>query len=115
MKLVHIYTDGACSGNPGPGGWGCVLIAPETSLRKELSGGFRFTTNNRMELYAAIQGLSALKYACEVTLFTDSQYLANAINKSWISKWRKMSWRNKDGSARIRASSKNRSAARYGI
>lgn len=103
MKIVHIYTDGACSGNPGPGGWGAVLTAPGTNLRKELSGGFRLTTNNRMELYAAIKGLSALRYACEVTLFTDSQYLANAINKNWIDKWRRMGWRNKDGSSRLNA------------
>lgn len=83
---VTIYTDGACSGNPGPGGYGVVLMAGKH--RKELSGGFRLTTNNRMELLAAITGLEALKYdGLRVKLHTDSQYLVNAVNKGWVFAW----------------------------
>ncbi len=85
---VTIYTDGACSGNPGPGGYGVVLISG--SLRKELSGGFRLTTNNRMELLAAITGLEALKRdGLRVMLHTDSQYLVNAVNNGWLFTWEK--------------------------
>lgn len=85
---VTIYTDGACSGNPGPGGYGVVLISG--SLRKELSGGFRLTTNNRMELLAAITGLEALKLdGLRVLLYTDSQYLVNAVNNGWLFNWEK--------------------------
>ena len=79
MKQVTIYTDGACSGNPGPGGWGAILLYKGQS--RELSGGEGVTTNNRMELTGAITALSALKESCEVDLYTDSQYIANAINK----------------------------------
>lgn len=83
---VIIYTDGACSGNPGPGGYGVVLIYG--SYRRELSEGFRLTTNNRMELLAAIKGLEALKYdGLRVKLHTDSQYLVNAVNKGWLFAW----------------------------
>lgn len=83
---VIIYTDGACSGNPGPGGYGVVLIYG--SYRRELSEGFRLTTNNRMELLAAIKGLEALKYdGLRVKLHTDSQYLVNAVNKGWLLTW----------------------------
>lgn len=88
---VKIYTDGACSGNPGPGGWGVVLIYGKA--RKELSGGEPGTTNNRMELAAAIAGLSALKRPCEVDLYTDSQYLAKAFNEGWLAKWQNNGWR----------------------
>ena len=77
MKQVKIYTDGACKGNPGPGGWGCILVYGD--LEKELSGGEANTTNNRMELSAAIAGLSALKAPCEVELWSDSKYLVDAI------------------------------------
>jgi ribonuclease HI len=85
---VTIYTDGACSGNPGPGGYGVVLMAGKH--RKELSGGFRLTTNNRMELLAAITGLEALKYdGLRVRLHTDSQYLVNAVNNGWVFGWEK--------------------------
>ena len=82
MKEIDIYTDGACSGNPGPGGWGVVLIYQEN--KKELSGYQPETTNNRMELFAAIQGLSALKESCVVNLYSDSSYLVNAFEKHWI-------------------------------
>ena len=84
--VVTIYTDGACSGNPGPGGYGVVLLSG--SLRKELSGGFRLTTNNRMELLAAITGLEALRLdGLRVKLHTDSQYLVNAVNNGWLFNW----------------------------
>lgn len=86
LSEVTIYTDGACSGNPGPGGYGVVLMAG--SLRKEMSGGFRLTTNNRMELMAAITGLEALRIdGLKVKLHTDSQYLVNAVNKGWLFNW----------------------------
>ncbi|NLL12186.1 MAG: ribonuclease HI [Fibrobacter sp.] len=90
MKKVEIFTDGACSGNPGPGGFGVVLRF--NGVEKELSGGFRNTTNNRMELMGAIAGLEALKEPCEVTLTTDSQYLVNAIEKGWVYKWKANGW-----------------------
>jgi ribonuclease HI len=89
-KQVTIYTDGGCDPNPGPGGYGVVLIFG--SRRKELSGGFRLTTNNRMELYAAIQGLEALNKPCQVTLYSDSEYLVNAMTKGWAVRWKKHGW-----------------------
>ena len=95
MKQVTIYTDGACSGNPGPGGWGAILIYKDTV--KELSGGEEHTTNNRMELLGAISALSAVKEPCEIELYTDSQYIANAINKGWLSGWKAKNWKRKDG------------------
>jgi ribonuclease HI len=95
MKKVTIYTDGACSGNPGPGGWGAVLMYGEH--RREFSGGAPDTTNNRMELMAVITALEALKEPCIVELFTDSQYIVNAINEGWLSSWMKRGWRRKDG------------------
>ncbi len=91
MKSVTLYTDGGCINNPGPGGYGVVLIF--NSHRKELSGGFRRTTNNRMEIFAAIAGLEALKEPCRVTLFSDSQYLVYAIEKGWACKWQANGWR----------------------
>lgn len=91
MKQVTIYTDGACSGNPGPGGYGTVLIYD--GHRKELSGGYRRTTNNRMELMAVIAGLRALRERCEVTVYTDSQYVADAISKGWAKRWRANGWK----------------------
>ena len=95
MKQVTIYTDGACSGNPGPGGWAAILkFGPH---EKELSGGEAQTTNNRMELLGAINGLQALKEPCAVDLFTDSQYLSNAINLGWLEGWKKKNWKRKDG------------------
>jgi ribonuclease HI len=91
MKYVKIYTDGACSGNPGPGGWGVILSY--NGAIKELSGAENETTNNRMELTAAIEGLSALKEKCSVTLYSDSKYLIDAISKGWVYKWREKGWR----------------------
>lgn len=90
-KTVHLYTDGACSGNPGPGGWGAVLIYGEA--RKELSGGERDTTNNRMELTAAIQGLQALREPCRVILTSDSRYLVDAVTKGWLRSWQRRGWK----------------------
>lgn len=95
MKEVTIYTDGACSGNPGPGGWGAIL--KYGTAEKELSGGDPQTTNNRMELIGVITALSALNEPCAVTLYTDSQYIVNAINKGWLENWRKKGWKRKDG------------------
>ena len=93
MDKVEIYTDGACSGNPGPGGTGTVLICGEN--RKELSEGYRKTTNNRMELMAAIIGLSALKRRSEVELYSDSSYLVNAMEKGWVQVWQVNNWKKK--------------------
>lgn len=95
MKQVTIYTDGACSGNPGPGGWGAILLYKDTI--RELSGGEEHTTNNRMELLGVISALSALKEPCEIELYTDSQYIANAINKGWLQGWKAKNWKRKDG------------------
>jgi ribonuclease HI len=89
-KGVTIYTDGGCMNNPGPGGYGVVLLYGEK--RKELSGGFELTTNNRMELTACIEGLKALKYPCKVTLFSDSQYVVNGITKGWAERWKRKGW-----------------------
>lgn len=91
MKEVQIYTDGACRGNPGPGGWGAILVFGEH--KKELSGGEPSTTNNRMELLAAIYALEQLKYPCAVTLTTDSKYLCDAIIKGWATQWKRNGWR----------------------
>ena len=91
IKEVDIYTDGACINNPGPGGYGVVLLYNQH--RKELSGGFRLTTNNRMEMMAAIVGLAALKTRCAVTLYTDSQYLVNAVMQGWAKKWQANGWK----------------------
>jgi ribonuclease HI len=90
-KKVEIYTDGACNRNPGSGGYGVVML--HGGKRKEMSGGFSLTTNNRMELLAAIVGLEALKYSCEVTLYSDSEYLVNAMTLGWAKKWRRNGWR----------------------
>ncbi|HCC34461.1 MAG TPA: ribonuclease HI [Ruminococcaceae bacterium] len=89
-KHVDIFTDGACSGNPGPGGYGVIL--KYGAHIKELSGGEAETTNNRMELTAAIKGLSLLKESCDVTLYTDSQYLVNAVEKGWAAGWKARGW-----------------------
>jgi ribonuclease HI len=94
MKKVLIFTDGACSGNPGPGGWGAVLRY--SSTEKELSGGEAQTTNNRMELTACIEALKALKEPCEVTLTTDSQYVVNGITKGWAESWQRNGWKKAD-------------------
>ncbi len=90
MQTVEIFTDGACSGNPGPGGWGAILRMGEHY--KELSGGEKNTTNNRMELTAVIEALSALKYPCRVILTTDSKYVCDSISKGWVRSWKKNNW-----------------------
>ncbi len=92
MKEVMIYTDGACSGNPGPGGWASVLCY--RNHKKEISGFVAGTTNNRMEIFAAIQGIGMLKEPCNVTLLSDSAYLVNAFEKGWIDKWQINGWKN---------------------
>lgn len=94
MKSVDIFTDGACSGNPGPGGWGAVLRF--AGKEKELSGGEKNTTNNRMELTAVIKALEALKEPCEVRLVTDSKYVADGLSKGWARSWQKNGWRKAD-------------------
>ena len=91
MYRVEIFTDGACSGNPGPGGWGVVLLYQGN--KKELSGYQPETTNNRMELFAAIQGLAALREPCEVTLYSDFSYLINAFEKHWLDNWQRNGWK----------------------
>jgi len=99
LKEVTIYTDGACIRNPGPGGYGVVLLY--LNHRKELSGGFRLTTNNRMEIFAVIVGLQALKTRCKVTVYSDSEYVVNAISLGWANKWRRNGWqRNKSEKAK---------------
>ena len=94
MKNVDIYTDGACSGNPGVGGWGTIL--EYGGRKKELSGAEAETTNNRMELTAVIEGLQALKEPCKVTLYSDSQYVVNAVNLGWAEGWKQNGWRKAD-------------------
>ena len=94
MKLVEIYTDGACSGNPGPGGYGVILKSNGNT--KELSQGFKNTTNNRMELRAVIEGLKALKEKCNVLVYSDSKYIVDAVEKGWARRWEANNWyRNK--------------------
>ncbi len=92
MKSISIYTDGACSGNPGPGGWAAVLLYKDAI--KEISGGKPFTTNNEMELTAVVEALSCLKEPCHVQLFSDSSYVVNAIHKNWLSSWKSKGWIN---------------------
>ena len=94
MKTVTLYTDGACSGNPGPGGWGAILEFQGTE--KALSGGEKSTTNNRMELMAVIAGLSALKEPCIVELYSDSKYVIDGLSKGWAVSWQKNGWRKAD-------------------
>lgn len=90
MKEVTIYTDGACSGNPGPGGYGAILIY--NGVEKEISGGMESTTNNQMEMLGVIKSLELLKEKCKVTLYSDSAYVINAINNKWIYSWKKNNW-----------------------
>lgn len=94
MKTVTLYTDGACSGNPGPGGWGLILEYQGTE--KELSGGAAETTNNRMELTAVIEGLKALKESCIVELYSDSKYVIDGLSKGWAASWQKNGWKKAD-------------------
>ena len=96
-KRVTLYTDGACSGNPGAGGWGAILIF--NGVERELSGGEDYTTNNRMELMAVIKGLEALKYPCAVEIYSDSAYTVNAFVNGWISSWEKNGWKKADNKA----------------
>ena len=95
MEEITIYTDGACSGNPGPGGWGAILMMGD--VRKEISGGSENTTNNIMELSAVIEALKLLKRPCKVNVFSDSAYVVNAFNQKWIYGWMKKSWRTAGG------------------
>ena len=95
MKSVIIYTDGACSGNPGPGGWAAILRYG--SAEKVLSGGEGLTTNNRMELLGVISALECLKESCEVDLYSDSQYICNALNNGWLRDWKSRGWKRRDG------------------
>jgi ribonuclease HI len=98
MKKVEIFTDGACSGNPGPGGYGVILRS--NNHIKELSAGYKKTTNNRMELRAVIAGLQALREKCNVKIFSDSKYIVDAIQKGWVNRWEKNNWyRNKNEKA----------------
>ena len=100
MKSVTIYTDGACSGNPGPGGWGALLMYQD--IKKEISGGKKDTTNNVMELTAVIEGLKLLKEPCEVDLYSDSAYVVNAFKQGWIYNWVKNNWQTFQPSLLIR-------------
>ena len=99
MKTVEIYTDGACSGNPGPGGWGAILRY--AGHEKELSGGEAMTTNNRMELTGVIAALEALKESCTVELWSDSKYVIDALEKGWAVKWRQNGWKKPDKKAAL--------------
>lgn len=101
LPRVEIYTDGGCEPNPGPGGYGVLLLHPKK--RAEASGGFRLTTNNRMEIYAAIKGLELLKRPCKVTLYSDSQYLVRAMMEGWVASWKRKDWwrTNKERAANI--------------
>lgn len=94
MKEVSLYTDGACSGNPGPGGYGAVLLYRQ--FRRELSGGYAHTTNNRMELRGVIAGLQVLREPCDVVIYSDSSYVVNAFAKGWLTNWQRHGWRRKD-------------------
>jgi len=97
MKHIEMYTDGACSGNPGPGGWGTILVF--RGMEKEMSGFVPGTTNNRMEIFAVIQGLRALKEPCQVDVYSDSAYVVNAFNEHWIENWQRRGWKKADRSA----------------
>lgn len=94
-KCVEIYTDGACSGNPGKGGFGTILKYKDTE--REISRGYNHTTNNRMELLAVIEGLKLLKYPCSVKLYSDSKYVVDSLSRGWVYSWMKNGWRKKDG------------------
>ena len=94
MEKVTIYTDGACSGNPGPGGWGAILMYKD--IKKEISGGEKNTTNNIMELTAVIEGLKMLKFPCEVDLYSDSAYVVNAFIQKWVDNWINNNWKTSD-------------------
>lgn len=97
MKKIEMYTDGSCLGNPGAGGYACILVYGK--MEKLISGGEAVTTNNRMELTAVIEGLSALKEPCEVEIVSDSKYVVSAINEGWLTSWVKKNWKKSDGKA----------------
>lgn len=99
MKKVEIYTDGACKGNPGPGGWGAILVY--NGREKVLSGGERDTTNNRMELLGAISAFEALKEPCEVTFCSDSKYVIDGLSKGWAQSWKAKGWKKADGKSAL--------------
>ncbi len=101
MKHVDIYTDGACRGNPGAGGWAAILVY--NGIEKELCGGDAQTTNNRMELIAVIEGLRALKEKCEVTLYSDSKYVLDSISRGWVYSWMQKNWKKADGKKALNA------------
>jgi len=96
MEKIKLYSDGACSGNPGKGGWGCILKRNDNTI-KELSKGYKYSTNNRMELLGIIEPLECVKKPCIVLIYTDSQYIVNSINKGWLIKWKSNNWRKSDG------------------
>jgi len=98
LPFVQLFTDGACRGNPGPGGWGCILRHPASGSEKELSGGELLTTNNQMELQAVISGLEALKSRSEVEVTTDSSYVAKG-SEEWLPGWKKNGWRRREGTS----------------
>ena len=96
MEKIKLYSDGACSGNPGKGGWGSILIYPDKTI-KEASKGYKYSTNNRMELLGVIEPLEKLEERCTVFIYTDSQYIVNSINKGWLINWKSKNWRKSDG------------------
>lgn len=113
MKKVQLYTDGACSGNPGKGGYGAVLKYKDAE--KTFSQGFKKTTNNRMELLAAIVGLEALKEPCEVELYSDSKYLVDSVEKGWVYGWQKKGWKKSDGKSALNVDLWKRLLAQMGL
>lgn len=92
MQTVRIYTDGACSGNPGPGGWGAILRCDNPPAEKEISGGEPHTTNNRMEILAVVNAVELLKVSCNITIYTDSKYVCEAFQKRWVNNWQRNGW-----------------------
>lgn len=96
MEEIIIYTDGACSGNPGPGGWGAILMYKDN--KKEISGSSKDTTNNIMELTAVVEALRLVKYPCKISIYSDSAYVVNAFDQGWIYNWLKKGWKTADGS-----------------
>jgi ribonuclease HI len=99
MKQVNLYTDGSSRGNPGPGGYGAILLYNDRI--RQISGGFRLTTNNRMEILGAVVGLCALRESCHVTVYSDSRYLVDAMTKGWLQKWQRLGWKRKGQSGRL--------------
>lgn len=96
MKHIHLFSDGSCLGNPGPGGWAALLRLVNSGHERELYGGFEHTTNNRMEIISVLEGLKALNEPCRVDVYSDSQYVCHAIRKGWLSSWQKNNWTKSD-------------------